>query len=339
MSNSPLYSTARVRKLLKTRGTILPPQDMKVKTHMKEWIKSRDDYYKSMVIQDKGNRSKWKHTLEKNNAGKLFNKEKFNTTWIQKIGANIGTPSAYGSVFKVWVLVDGRLLPEHVVIKMMIFANPYVSSNGTIKTGKPDPSQESIFMNEVRTGSHQELYKTKTGPRVLAYYKDSRFGMYVMDSFTFGQPNYKHSTLNQYLRNSCPAPNSQLIKMLKTTLLRFYGITKGYHGDLHNGNIAVVTDENNTLKWVLIFDYGAHILFKNKSECKHLHDVFKKIHKEHGQNVLEENNRERKTKGAKYKPYVYNGSRVVQKGTQQPYRSNVNVLNRSRLIAPLMYSK
>lgn len=110
--------------------------------------------------------------------------------------------------------------------------------------------------------------------------------------------------------------------MLKETLKNFYVITKGYHGDLHTGNIEVVYDpKTGEAKRVIVFDYGSHKKFKSKvNSTMCLEDIMDII------------NREYKKSFNKYK-YAQNSKfpestsvNVYYPNRSQPRRSNTQLL-------------
>ena len=245
-----------------------------------------------------------------------------NMNVIKDVDENpIGTASAYGSVYRVMAGTSW----DKYVFKMMIFRDVDVK-NGEPKVGKIDKREVRIFDNEVSVGSHQELFDKNVGPRILAFYKNVEvgFGIYVMDSFVRGNQDLKSVTLGQYVdKYGCPRHTSKLIGKLRDTLFNFYTITKGYHGDLHTDNIAVIQNKKtNAIIHIFIFDYGAHVRFKNKIECEHLMDVFYQIQLNFRRNELKENN-------TGNEPVYYpenTKARVIQSKPGQPYRSNIEML-------------
>jgi hypothetical protein len=176
------------------------------------------------------------------------------------VGSRIGTESAFGQVFK---LKDMSGNMEEYVLKRIRFAN---------KTA------EKSFETEIRVGSIPGI--EEVGPRVYAHRvvtkeNGSKYGEYIMDNITQGEKYEKVEDLEHYLiRNygshSCPYTGSRepIVKALHGTLLRFYQLTGGSHGDLHDGNIFVLTDSNGKIK-VRFIDFGAFKDFKNKriSQC------------------------------------------------------------------------
>jgi hypothetical protein len=238
----------------------------------------------------------------------------------------IGSESSYGSVYRI--KYDGN--DDQFVIKVMYFSNPIVLQNGNIKEGKVQEKEKNIFRNEVSVGSKQELYTTKSGTRIVAQYLDRNYGVYIMDSFLRGDGTLKASQLSAYILQkygkSCPIKSDPILTMLNKSLFEFYKITGGYHGDLHQNNIVVVTKKNSNIKtakplYVLIFDYGAHVRFKTKVPCKTLLDVFKKI------------NSEFKNNSKKYGHNSWGGVKTIFKKGVQPYRSNYNLMLHHSLLS------
>jgi hypothetical protein len=183
------------------------------------------------------------------------------------MGQRLGSKSSYGSVVPIGA--DGKY-----VMKTMRFTD----DNGDDRL--------KIFLNEIRVGSMPGI--SEVGPKIYAWriIRDSSGvatrGQYIMDSFTKGDPKLSAQTSSEYLKNfnddSCP---QEYFKHLRRTLGKFWKITKGYHGDLHPGNIAVVTDPSGEIKRVLIFDYGSHKKFKkNITKITCFYSFLKIINKE-----------------------------------------------------------
>lgn len=143
---------------------------------------------------------------------------------------------------------------------------------------------KSIFMNEVRVGSIQGI--EKVGPRIYAWKIKDNIGMYIMDNVAKMVQDCNDCVainLGQYLeeiRSVIPIEERDVFyKMLANTLYNFYKITKGWHGDLHFGNIMVVLDKGSKkLKAFKIIDYGSHQLFStNKNLPNSLKNMFNRI--------------------------------------------------------------
>ena len=177
------------------------------------------------------------------------------------IGKQIGTASAFGQVY---------LLGND---------NKYVLKQMDIST----PSRRRIFENEVTVGAIPGI--VAVGPKIYAYMfsPSGRKGAYIMDNFMKGQEGYSMSLAqyaNEYWRNSCPSSSDPIIIDLKSKLTNFYKITKGYHGDLHSDNIQVIFDSQGQFKRVMIFDYGAHKLFKANVSGKCFENIMNTIENE-----------------------------------------------------------
>ena len=105
-----------------------------------------------------------------------------------------------------------------------------------------------------------------------------------MTDVTYNQSNLTSVSLNEYMKrlNACPSTEHLLYKTLFKTLFDFYKLTKGYHGDLHGGNVYVLykPQDINDVKSIKIIDYGAHVKFKNSNaleKCTTIIDIFKLI--------------------------------------------------------------
>lgn len=254
-------------------------------------------------------------SFELTQAGKTFFKRNKKYSHRYPAGKNIfvkdriGNESAYGQVFSVDI---DNYRPGAFVLKYMRF--PSRNRNAF----------RNIFENEIAVGADIRLYDRSVGPTVLAYKVTDDYGMYIMNEFSSGRVGYDAVSLYRYIGNSCPSPNSTLIVELKETLLKFYKITQGYHGDLHEGNITVVLRPDKTIYRVWVFDYGAHKKFSSKlpKNCKSLNDVFSIINSEfraNYQSAPEEFQAE------------FNGLRLRNAPNRQSYRSNYNMLKTSAL--------
>jgi len=88
------------------------------------------------------------------------------------------------------------------------------------------------------------------------------------------------SSLFYYINDpSRKADFFDVINKLHDTLLKFYKITKHFHGDLHFGNIQIVQDKKSLrIKDIIIIDFGAVISFEKKyynklKQAKSISDV------------------------------------------------------------------
>jgi hypothetical protein len=145
-----------------------------------------------------------------------------------------------------------------------------------------DPEELSGFFNELRIGKINGI--EKLGTKTLAYGVSNNIGYHVMTDVTYNQSNLTSVSLNEYMTrlNACPSTNHSLYKKLFKTLFDFYKLTKGYHGDLHGGNVYVLYKPHdiNDVKSIKIIDYGAHVKFKNSNaleKCTTIIDIFKLI--------------------------------------------------------------
>jgi hypothetical protein len=206
-------------------------------------------------------------------------------------GTRIGARSSYGTVTRVG--------PGFVIKKMNFpdFQHDYLK----------------IFLNEVRVGSIPGI--KAVGPRVYAWRvkRDIRgramSGEMIMDDFTFVPSSQKVMQLAAYSKLSTTCyTGDPVFKLIKDTMVKFWSITKGYHGDLHTNNMAVVLDvATKTPVKVIVFDYGAHQPFLTAipaaTTC--YEDFIKYVDKEFG-----------KPRGTT--SYPVRG---------QPFKSNANLLN------------
>lgn len=231
-----------------------------------------------------------------------------------KLGPRVGTASSYGQV------------------NIVGDANRFVMKTMDITS----PSQQRIFDNELSVGFNPAI--KIVGPKFYlwrTFYDHGRtYGQYIMDNFTKGRPGIHSMSLEQYStkfwKNSCPTPKDPIIVLLKKKLLSFWKITRGYHGDLHTGNIQVILGPENELKNVMIFDYGAHKRFKNLRNLNYnlycFEDYVKTIQK---QFKLSYNRKAPSSVGFYPGPEI---PTVTPKG--QSYRSNINMLNKLNYMTP-----
>lgn len=132
-----------------------------------------------------------------------------------------------------------------------------------------------VFFNEIRVGSNPAI--AEVGPRIYAWrlIRDQKgtatIGQYIMDSFTKGDKDLETISLHMMYRSLCPPPSDPIYAMLRKTIEKFWKITKGYHGDLHLGNVVALRNiKTKNIVKILIFDYGAHKKFKaptNNTTC------------------------------------------------------------------------
>ena len=221
-------------------------------------------------------------------------------------------------------------------------------------TAFPSENERLIFENEAKIGFTPGINKVGTkchGVQYVDYSILHKFGMIqtmenkgnvvqlggglqIHEHFLKGNTTKSSMSLQDYLidfyKTTCPPTNHRLFKLLKKSLKLFYKITKGYHGDLHGGNIHVVLNTKNGLSSsvhnVIIGDYGAHTKFRTKNNdllnnaC--LIDVFRLIKKEFSENLMSPN-----------VDLIHNwpeGSNIktIHQQNKQPRRSNLNMLKK-----------
>ena len=229
---------------------------------------------------------------------------KFNMITKLPVGKKI-SKGTFGSVYKLGS-------DEKYVMKTMMF-NRSENSEDKLK----------IFFNELRVGKNPRI--SEVGPRIYAWriIRDvegyATEGQYIMDSFTGGNENLDSAILSNL--KLCPLPNDPIYTMLRKTITKFWKITKGYHGDLHTDNIAIVFNKKSKkIKKILIFDYGSHKKFKtriNSTTC--FEDFLRIIDKEFHNRLRKPNTNVN---------YLNNTNRtlVVYPNRSQARRSNVNML-------------
>jgi hypothetical protein len=177
------------------------------------------------------------------------------------IESQIGTPSVHGEAYKC------KYNSRPVILKVIQLK---------------DQSEISGFFNEVRIGTTKGI--ERVGTRTLAYGISQGVAYHVMTDVTYSQSYLTSVSLNEYMRrlNACPSTDHPLYKKLFKTLFQFYKLSKGYHGDLHGGNVYVVyrPKDINDVVSIKLIDYGAHTKFKNSSaleSCKNISDIFRMI--------------------------------------------------------------
>ena len=256
----------------------------------------------------------------------LSNRENKNITAAMTMNRKIkigGKTTSFGSVYQI---------SKNYVLKRMKFDHE-----------KNESDNLKIFLNEVKVGSSPGI--EKVGPRIYMWmirrdkngYATS--GEYVMDSFTKGHDNLVYTSLKNYTKKvfgaTCPAPNHPLLKMLKSTLTNFWKVTKGYHGDLHTENIAVVLDPKNILvpKRVIIFDYGSHKAFKVPVSDTMCFEDFIQIIDSQWKNTV-------KKYGDRVEQYPEDSSvNVVYPERSQPRRPNSQLLRHSKITGEIYKKK
>jgi hypothetical protein len=185
-----------------------------------------------------------------------------------------------------------------------------------------DDDKTQIFLNEVRVGMTPGI--SRVGPRIygfrIKFVGTQLVGSYIMDDFVKGDTSVKSLLLYDYIQKYRPGPNHVVFKKLKTTLRNFWLISKGYHGDLHTNNIAVVFKSRGTVVRVMIFDYGAHKRTKTKfTRNMSLADMARIINANFARSEL-------KSPATLYPEGVPVQTKVYYPMAGQPRRSNADVL-------------
>lgn len=136
------------------------------------------------------------------------------------------------------------------------------------------------FWTEIKYGQIPGI--EKSGVRVHAHaILENGSGVYIMDHASMGDPNVS-ATMTVDMYSKKPFFNAvKLNTMLKSTLLTFYRTVKGFHGDLHDGNVMVNLDKKNKLLSVKIIDYANITPFtRSKRMPRSFDHVMSKIKKE-----------------------------------------------------------
>lgn len=130
-------------------------------------------------------------------------------------------------------------------------------------------TEQDKFKHEVRVGKNKNI--EKFGLKIHYHKVNAEYGWYIMDHIQKRHPKGHVYTLFQYFNmfNRITIPdNHKLYRLLHTKLKNFYKYAKGYHGDLHTKNIAVILNkkdstESDHLLDLIIYDYGTFIPFKS----------------------------------------------------------------------------
>lgn len=210
------------------------------------------------------------------------------------------------------------------------------------------------FLREVSIGSLKGI--EKVGPRIYAWklvrnsFGRATAGMYIMDSFDSMAPaGCTITTLYNYIKKiKPPLTNSHpLISKVREALVKFWKITKGYHGDLPT-NIGVVHSitHPDEVKKVIVFDYASHKKFKSSTVPNSFKNFVELINKE-GQMKLNEYGgnpltmQQQPGVSATPKPLknnskvsIFMGVPLIDPEHRQSYRFNTNTLRTMHRILP-----
>lgn len=222
---------------------------------------------------------------------------------------NLNSVGAFGKITKI----GGKY-----VKKFMDFRHPNANVD-----------YEKIFMNEVRVGSLPGMF-----PRIYAWKIKKMEGKpigaeYIMDDFRVAPPGYKVVLMRKYLSmkygSVCPAKEEPVYTEIKDALIKFWKTSRGYHGDLHIGNMAVMYKEDDlTVKKVIIFDYGSHRPFKtNVNQVSCFEKFIKRIDSQFSNDI--------KNKPQGYFPQNTKILVARPQNKGQMFRSNANMLRGLRL--------
>jgi hypothetical protein len=188
------------------------------------------------------------------------------------VGARIGTPSQNGAIFE---------MANNKVLKVIV------------DIGYPPTDFRADFKAEVKVGKipgiekvgtriYQAMYSTQIHDHYIV-------GAYVMDNLLTDQNKRNGNKLmsldeywhTYYRSRSCPVASEHDRKMFTYLMYDFYKITKGYHADLHGGNIQAIVRPDGVLKQLKVIDYGSHTgLKRNISSLKCLDHILDVIQEE-----------------------------------------------------------
>lgn len=211
----------------------------------------------------------------------------------------------------------------------------------------------NIFRNEIRVGTIPGIQSV--GPKIYAWKTllttKPPEGIYIMDHILRGEKDNTWMTLAVYLAviNDIQPTDPVFVK-LRRTLRNFWLLTKGYHGDLHYNNIAVVVskkvkanmvkryrrknnvprEECTPVVRVVIYDYGAHKLFKtpiNKTKTTFLN--LANVVNRNFKRSLAKRQKERDEGRKLVKPAeIVNGETRYYTRRKQPRRSNIEMVRK-----------
>jgi len=231
------------------------------------------------------------------------------------IKSRIGVQSVHGAAYKC--MYNGR----PVILKVIDVR---------------DPEELSGFFNELRIGKTKGI--EKLGTRTLAYGISNYIGYHVMTDVTYNQSNLTSVSLNEYMNrlNACPSTEHPLYKTLFKTLFEFYKLTKGYHGDLHGGNVYVLYKPHdiNDVKSIKIIDYGAHVKFEKSNaldKCTTISDIFNLI----DTNFMKNLSKAKHLNSAQPLRYIRGNTSgpvpTIFSNTREAYRPNTQLLGKGVL--------
>jgi hypothetical protein len=124
--------------------------------------------------------------------------------------------------------------------------------------------------------------------------------------------------MKKHYSKTCPPKSNPIWGRLRTLLKNFWIITKGYHGDLHIGNMAVTYHELSLgVKKFLFFDYGSHKKFKTATNSSKSFENFISI-------IEDEVNKRASKKTTEV--FHNNGIATIEGLRGQPRRSNIQLL-------------
>lgn len=198
-----------------------------------------------------------------------------------------------------------------------LYSNVYAidGSNRFVLKVVPITTRKAI-QDEIRVGMTPGI--EKVGVRTHDYMISNGFGYIIMDHVEMGQTDVTHMTAEAYLRKF-PEKKAVFLRVLKRRLLRFYQLTKRFHGDLHFENVMVIMKQNKRID-VKLIDYGSTVRIKSNKPCETYAECVRHIRKtfeQYKSNRIHE-----------YPP----GSGISVKyhfQTQTPFRVNQNVIRYS----------
>lgn len=169
----------------------------------------------------------------------------------------IGNKSAYGNVYELeTVTTSNQVHTNKYALKEFLFKETERSSTKKL---------ENIFHKELYIGLDPELWKQQIGPSVIGYmFFPGKSGYLLMNHLEDGEKNVTLKTMsslkNKFNKSRNVNEYNNILKKLLETLLKFYNLKNGIHGDLHQGNIMFKVDQTTLdVKKCYIIDYGAYI--------------------------------------------------------------------------------
>lgn len=232
---------------------------------------------------------------------------------------------------------SGRAKPDATVSRFGTVGLVDAFAIKTMDFLNKDMDYLKVFLNEVKVGTSPGI--EKVGPKIYAWRVtrtpdgEIKQGQYIMDNYNYGLArDEKVQKLSMYMKRfsggACPMKGDPIFQKVKSAMVTFWRATKGYHGDLHTNNMAVIIDTHTGKpKKVIVFDYGAHRPFKKPppvDTC--FKDYISLIKKE----FRETFHRRKATKN----PHENTVKQTIFQCRNQPFRCNAAMLNKMKQKSP-----